>query len=153
MSEKQDNIDEELLEEYSTEAREHCERAEEILLGLENGIADRSMLDELFRIAHSIKGTGMGVGIEILPDFVHDVEDVLSKLREGGDTVRLPESLVSVLLRCFDHIWGFIQAYPEIAGWEARFEPLTAELLQAAKEEPEEEGAEHETEAAAPERR
>lgn len=125
--------DDELLEAYRVETQDQCSRAEEILLGVTDGTVTRPMMDELFRIAHTIKGSGMGVGIEVLPDFVHHWEDILTKTRELEFPVRLSDATISLFLRCNDAVLEFVSdASGEASRWVDRLAGLRNELTDVA---------------------
>ena len=129
MSAEMDAEDLALIQEFLEEAREQCTRAEAILLGLEDGVIDRGQMDELFRFAHTLKGSGMAVGIDRLPEFVHHWEDVLSGVRELGSPLALPNEIVSLFLQCNDVVGEFVSGYPgEGVDWDGKFTGLEIEV-------------------------
>ncbi len=133
-----EDIDSELLEDFKLEVREHCGRMEELLLGMQDGVPDANELEELFRIAHSIKGTGMAVGIPTLPEFVHTVEDLLSSFRSVNSAESgLSHDTISALLQAKDAIERFLNAFPETSGWDEVFSKLTDQLRLATQRVPE----------------
>jgi two-component system chemotaxis sensor kinase CheA len=123
------DLDYELVQEFLEEAREQCARAEAILLGLEDGLISRQHLDELFRFAHTVKGSGMAVGLSHLPQFVHVWEDVLSATRAQNDPVVLPAETITLFLECNDAVSNFVSKFPSDTSAEvARFEGLGRRL-------------------------
>lgn len=132
MSAELDEDDLALIQEFLEEAREQCGRAEAILLGLEDGVVDRAQMDELFRFAHTLKGSGMAVGIPRLPEFVHHWEDFLSAARELGTPLQLPHAIVSLFLECNDSVGDFVSRYPgEDVDWDSHFSALESRLAAA----------------------
>jgi two-component system chemotaxis sensor kinase CheA len=93
---------------FLAEVRELLEQMETSLLGLESAPADPETINEIFRVAHTIKGTAGMFQLEHVVAFTHAVESVLDALRAGTDSMS-PE-LVSLLLSCRDHISDLVDA-------------------------------------------
>jgi two-component system chemotaxis sensor kinase CheA len=92
-----DEIDLNLLPSFIIESTEHIERLIEILLILEeNPEAQDDHIDELFRIAHQIKGSAAIVGLNDLNQAFHEVENLLDQVRENIN--RLEKPLINLLL-------------------------------------------------------
>ncbi len=85
---------------YLQETGEHISGIEAGLLSLEKNSGDSSVLDNLFRHYHSIKGMSASMGYDPLTRLAHAQEDLLDNVRSG----KLPRSpeLTSVLLKCLD---------------------------------------------------
>jgi chemotaxis protein histidine kinase CheA len=95
-------IDAETLELAREEASDCLQRIERHLLALESGAgAPEDALDEMFRDAHSIKGTAGMVGWSTAASIAHGIEDRLSECRESGSFA--PE-LSAPLLRAVDSL-------------------------------------------------
>jgi two-component system chemotaxis sensor kinase CheA len=75
---------------------------ESVLLACEQGQAAPDAIDELFRAAHTIKGSAGLFGLEAIVAFTHVVESVLDQIRAQHLPVR-PE-VAGVLLECCDQI-------------------------------------------------
>lgn len=81
---------------YFEETEELLQKAEECLIKLELGYS-LDDINELFRIAHSIKGSSQMIGYDKIGNLTHRIEDMLDYVRKG----RL--SLDSQVLRlCFE---------------------------------------------------
>ena len=80
-----DNIetDQELLEVFLEESREHLSGIEEDLLDIEAAGADfdDALVNKVFRAAHSIKGAAGFFGLSKVKDLAHAMENVLGKIR------------------------------------------------------------------------
>lgn len=76
-------IDAETLELFLGEAKDTLASWEQACLALDRDHADRASIDELFRVAHSLKGTARAVGLMAFGDFIHHVEDVITKLKKA----------------------------------------------------------------------
>lgn len=90
------------LQTFFAEAEELLQNMEAALLRLEDGDADSETLNEIFRAAHTIKGSAGLFGLNAIVGFTHVVENLLDRARNG--TVVIDSGLQGLLLRCRDHI-------------------------------------------------
>lgn len=67
---------------FTAEAKDHLEKLNEGVLLLEKNPKKLKIVDELFRAAHSLKGAARTVGFGEIADISHEVEDILSALRD-----------------------------------------------------------------------
>lgn len=89
----------EVLEYFAPEVQEHIDA---LRSGLERGA--EADINELFRSAHTIKGSSYMVGLQPLGDFAHRMEDLLGAVRDGAQRLDGPvlssiEQGVDVLAR------------------------------------------------------
>ena len=129
----------EALPAFISEARDQIETIEQLLLRLEEEPDDRGLLDELFRCAHTVKGSAGIFGLDTLVGFTHHVETLLDAVR-GGKVALTPE-LGTLLLQCNDQIQSLLEAAQAAGGDadDAGAAPLRAALvaqLQAAGGDP-----------------
>lgn len=87
---------------FFEEAEELLSRMEASLLGLEGAPDSRERIDEIFRAAHTIKGTAGVFGFDDVVAFTHDVESVLDRMREGDLPVTAER--IGLLLQSKDQI-------------------------------------------------
>jgi two-component system, chemotaxis family, sensor kinase CheA len=90
-----------LLKTFTVECRELLEVMESTLLAVNESAPDSEALNEIFRVAHTIKGSAGLVGLEHIVHFAHAMESVLDAAREGR--LSLDAELVTLLLACCDH--------------------------------------------------
>ncbi|MEN6326334.1 MAG: chemotaxis protein CheA [Syntrophomonas sp.] len=90
------------LDVFLEESKEHLESLNQKLLELEKHSQDISVLNEIFRAAHTLKGMSSTMGFEDLADLTHHMENVLSDLKEG--ILEVNAQVVDVLFQCFDRI-------------------------------------------------
>jgi two-component system, chemotaxis family, sensor kinase CheA len=104
---------------FIAECREHLQELNLAVVRIEEQPDDRATVDEIFRIAHSLKGMSATMGFEGMAALTHQMEDVFELLRQrsGG----LGRETVDVLLECLDALAGAIDAI-EADGAE-RLEP------------------------------
>src|SRR5690606_5585562 len=73
------------LQTFYAEAEELLHNMEAALLRLEDdGSADSETLNEIFRAAHTIKGSAGLFGLHAIVGFTHVVENVLDRARAGS---------------------------------------------------------------------
>jgi chemotaxis protein histidine kinase CheA len=94
-------VDERLLSIFRGEATERLDRMVQTLLAVEAGEGDAEAIRELFRHAHSLKGTAGMVGLGDIGTVAAAVEDVLSEARTSGE---LEPALAGPLLAVTDAI-------------------------------------------------
>ena len=72
-----------IIEFFLVEAGEHLQNLNKGLLSLEKDSNDTAMIDELFRAAHTLKGSAAMMGFQGVSDVAHKAEDMLSQFRSG----------------------------------------------------------------------
>src|SRR5574341_337395 len=72
-----------IIEFFLVEAGEHIQSLNKGLLSLEKDPADTAMIDELFRAAHTLKGSAAMMGFQGVSDVAHKTEDMLGQFRSG----------------------------------------------------------------------
>src|SRR3712207_6696652 len=90
----------EYLPMFLAEGREHLQELNLAVVRIEERPDDRETVDEIFRIAHSMKGMSATMGFSGMAALTHEMEDVfmLLKQRAGG----LPREAIDVLFECLD---------------------------------------------------
>ncbi|MGC3980660.1 MAG: Hpt domain-containing protein [Steroidobacteraceae bacterium] len=97
----------EALPAFISEAHEHIEMLEQLLLQLEHEPDNRELLDALFRSAHTIKGSAGIFGLDAIVAFTHHVETLLDQLRSHRT---LTPDISTLLLQCNDEIRTLVDA-------------------------------------------
>jgi len=85
---------------YISEAEDILQALEQGLLELEHDGDSISILNELFRSAHNLKGISGAMGYETVVNASHAIEGVLDSLKKND--VQLDSSVVSLLLEALD---------------------------------------------------
>ena len=122
---------------FLAESREHLQNLNLAVIRIEESPEDRATIDEIFRIAHSLKGMSGTMGFAQMAALTHKMEDVFETLR--GRSEALEHSVVDVLLGCLDTLGGALDSI-EASGDEgldatalvARLGELVGEQAQAA---------------------
>jgi two-component system chemotaxis sensor kinase CheA len=90
------------LDTFLAEAAELLATMEGVLLRCEQGVQNPEAINELFRAAHTIKGSAGLFGLDTIVGFTHVVESVLDSARAGG--LPITAAAAAILLECSDHI-------------------------------------------------
>jgi two-component system chemotaxis sensor kinase CheA len=97
-------MDDETLQMYVEEAGEHLEDIESDLLTIEQDGADldEELVNKVFRAAHSIKGGAGFLGLTVIKELSHKIENILDMVR-NRQMVPTPD-IVNVVLLAFDYL-------------------------------------------------
>ncbi|MDG6223423.1 MAG: chemotaxis protein CheA [Candidatus Bathyarchaeota archaeon] len=90
---------EEYREAFVEEALEHIDTVTQALLILEKDPKNSDSLNNIFRSAHTLKGSSGMMGFKDLQDLAHAMEDIFDGLRKGGE---VSSDMIDVLLECID---------------------------------------------------
>jgi two-component system chemotaxis sensor kinase CheA len=90
----------ELLEDFLVEAFEMIEEMDQDLIELENNPDDLELLNKIFRVAHTIKGSSGFLNFEKLAHLTHHMEAVLDKARKGE--LKITPEIMDVILESVD---------------------------------------------------
>ncbi len=91
-----------LLNEFLTETGESIDVVDVELVKLEQDPNNKEVLDNIFRLVHTIKGTCGFLGLPRLESVAHASENVLGKFRDGE--LEVSEHAVTVILESLDRI-------------------------------------------------
>lgn len=101
----------EYTELFLEESEDQIEELNINLLRLEADHKNLSIINDIFRAAHSLKSSAAFVGLYNLSDLAHKMENLLQLTRDGKLQVKLP--LVNLLFQCFDLIKYVIRSVAE----------------------------------------
>ncbi|MGA8878833.1 MAG: Hpt domain-containing protein, partial [Candidatus Korobacteraceae bacterium] len=115
-------LDDEILQGFITESREHLATIEADLLAIEQAgeSADPELVNKVFRAAHSIKGCSGFLGLNKVKELAHKAETVLDMLR--SHKIHSNAEVTNVLLAAFDKLRDMVNS------------PLTSEEADTALE-------------------
>ena len=85
---------------FLEEAAELLASSEQCFLNLEIAKDDPAIINQIFRLAHSLKGSAKAVGFDALGDFTHVFESFLLKLQRRE--IVISGEVISLLLECND---------------------------------------------------
>ncbi len=94
-----DDMDE-YKQEFIQEAREYLDTMNQNFIKLEGG--DIDAINEIFRVAHTIKGMAGFMGYKKLEDLCHKLESAMGKVRDGE--LEVTSDLIDVMLKAVDAV-------------------------------------------------
>ena len=124
---------------FLAEGREHLQELNLAVVRIEETPDDRETVDEIFRIAHSLKGMSATMGFAGMAALTHEMENVFELLRQrkGG----LLRAEIDVLLECLDTLEAAVDAIDETGAESIAPEPLIEQLKALVREDEEAPGA------------
>ncbi|MEK4629530.1 chemotaxis protein CheA [Solibacillus sp. FSL R7-0682] len=90
------------LEMFIEESKEHLQACSEHLLELEKNPEDLTIVGEIFRSAHTLKGMSATMGFEDLADLTHKMENVLDAIR--NEKIKVTAEILDVVFESVDHL-------------------------------------------------
>ena len=96
---------------FLDETDEHLQSLNEQIMTLENEPENQDCINEIFRIAHTIKGMAGTMGYKRMQNLTHDMENVFSAVRDG--TIKVEEHMIDVLFKCLDALETYAKTIRE----------------------------------------
>ncbi len=124
----------EIVEDFLVETDELLRSLDNNLVKLEGQPGDLALLNEIFRAAHTIKGTSSFLGFEQVTSLTHKMEDVLNKLRKAEMVVTA--EVMDVLLASLDLLKVLIEKVRAGDNEQLPLEEILARLAQLQSTEP-----------------
>src|SRR4051812_26762363 len=123
---------------FLAEGREHLQELNLAVVRIEETPDDRQTVDEIFRIAHSLKGMSATMGFAGMAALTHEMENVFELLRQrrGG----LLRAEIDVLLECLDALEAAVDAIDDTGAEAIAPEPLIERLKALVRDDEEESG-------------
>ncbi|CRF53053.1 Signal transduction histidine kinase CheA [Helicobacter ailurogastricus] len=90
----------EIMEDFLVEAFEMNEQLDQDLVELEHNPEDLDLLNRIFRVAHTIKGSSSFLNLDTLTHLTHNMEDVLNRARKNE--LKITPDVMDVVLRSVD---------------------------------------------------
>ena len=97
----------ELLDDFLVESFEMIEEMDNDLIELENNPDDLELLNKIFRVAHTIKGSGSFLNFNKLTKLTHHMEAVLDKARKGE--LKITPEIMDVILESIDAMKAILE--------------------------------------------
>ncbi|MDD2573181.1 MAG: chemotaxis protein CheA [Bacillota bacterium] len=93
------------LDIFLEETVEHLESLNNCLLQLEKLPEDKSVLDEIFRVSHTLKGMAGTMGFTGMAQLTHGMENLLDGIRK--QRIKVNTVLVDLLFECLDGLQAY----------------------------------------------
>ncbi len=97
----------EILEDFLIEAFELVEQIDQDLVELEHNPEDLELLNRIFRVAHTVKGSSSFLNFDVLTKLTHHMEDVLNKARR--DELKITPDVMDVILESIDMMKALLE--------------------------------------------
>jgi two-component system chemotaxis sensor kinase CheA len=104
-----ENIVKELRATFREEANELLVELESSLLELEKAPDDKEQIGRVFRIMHTIKGSGGACEFHEIVAFMHEIESIYDKIRSGK--IKATHEIIDLTLQSRDQIRAILNAY------------------------------------------
>ncbi|WP_086322332.1 hybrid sensor histidine kinase/response regulator [Campylobacter devanensis] len=101
----------EILEDFLVEAFELIEQIDHDLVELEANPEDLELLNRIFRVAHTVKGSSSFLNFDVLTKLTHHMEDVLNKARHGE--LKITPDIMDVVLESVDMMKALLRSIRE----------------------------------------
>jgi two-component system chemotaxis sensor kinase CheA len=111
---------------FLAESREHLQELNLAIIRIEENGDDHETLDEIFRIAHSLKGMSATMGFAGMAALTHEMEDVLELIRQRRGAVE--RDAIDVLLACLDALEASVDQIEGEGAEGLKPEPLIERL-------------------------
>ena len=93
---------------FLDESHEHLQSLNDGLLSLEDNMEDTSVVNEIFRNAHTLKGMSATMGFNKIAELTHEMEDVLDLIRK--EQLKLNEDIIDTLFKCVDSLTQMVDS-------------------------------------------
>lgn len=104
-----DDFELEIKQEFLSEASDLISEAEEVFLALENSTPSEEMLNQLFRVAHNLKGTSKAVGFDQISELTHHAENLILKIQKNE--ISLTSEVIDVLFAFKDKVEEMLDGF------------------------------------------
>ncbi|MDD4746622.1 MAG: chemotaxis protein CheA [Salinivirgaceae bacterium] len=110
-------------EKFKEEANELISDLEQLVLQLEGNKTDQSIVEQVFRVMHSLKGGSAMFGFTLIDQFTHLLENIYDKIRAGE--LQVTEDILDITLNAVDHLRRLIEEtdanFAELAAANKKF--------------------------------
>ncbi|MEN8908257.1 MAG: Hpt domain-containing protein, partial [Clostridiales bacterium] len=94
------------LEIFIEESKENLQNLNQSILQLEDDPENTTLLNEIFRVAHTLKGMTGTMGFNKMAKLTHSMENVLDALRSGERKVTT--AIIDLMFSCFDALDDYL---------------------------------------------
>lgn len=106
-----DDIMARMLVEFQKEARDHLDHLNLFLIQLEEDPKDDKLINRVFRVAHTIKGSAAFAGLTEVSDIGRKIEDLIGEVRKGA--IPLSQTIINTLFEGIDVLTELLDAAHE----------------------------------------
>lgn len=95
------------LQIFIDESKDNLQSLNEHLLNLENEPDNIQILNEIFRVAHTLKGMAGTMSFTKMQKLTHNIENVLSEIRNGK--IHVNAEILDILFQCLDALENYVE--------------------------------------------
>lgn len=121
-------MNQQYLEMFIEESKEHLQSCSEHLLELEKNPEDLAIVNEIFRSAHTLKGMSATMGYEDLADLTHKMENVLDAIR--NEKIKVTPEIFDVIFESVDHLEEMVMDIADGGDGKRNVQETVAKLKQ-----------------------
>ncbi|MFC0271316.1 chemotaxis protein CheW [Metabacillus herbersteinensis] len=114
------------LEIFIEESKEHLQACNEKILDLEKNPSDLSIVNDIFRSAHTLKGMSATMGYEDLASLTHQMENVLDAIR--NEKLMVTPTILDVVFASIDLLEEMVLSIAEGGDGKKDVSPVVAQL-------------------------
>lgn len=111
---------------FLEESNENLQNLNEQLLELENNPSDIETVNEIFRVAHTLKGMSATMGFNEMSNLTHKMENILDLFRNGQ--LQVSSDIITVLFQCLDMLSQMVEDIAEGESGEHDITDLVKQL-------------------------
>ena len=119
---------------FLEESREHLQNLNSCVLELENAPDNLSVLGEIFRSAHTIKGMSATMGFTTIAELTHEMENILDMLRKSQ--LQANPDIINTIFKCVDTLEQLVENVASNSENVIDIVPLIGKLKSLAKANP-----------------
>ncbi|MFP4091669.1 MAG: Hpt domain-containing protein [Cyclobacteriaceae bacterium] len=97
---------EEFHQTFFEDTRDLLKQLEQAILTLESEPEDQEIIEEIFRVMHTIKGAANMFGFDLIGTFTHDIETIYDAVRNKQAVV--DEVILNITFQAADHIHALL---------------------------------------------
>jgi two-component system, chemotaxis family, sensor kinase CheA len=116
----------EYLPMFLAEGREHLQELNLALVQIEQDPSNGETINQIFRVAHTLKGMSATMGFTGMAALTHEMESVMEGMRSGPDG--LVSTALDTLFKCLDTLEGMVDEIEEGGEETSDVGPLVAVL-------------------------
>lgn len=121
-------IDEQFQKKFLEEASDLVNDLEKALLALSNNLKDKAIIEQIFRVMHSLKGGSSMFGFHKIDSYTHKLESIYDHVR--NERIEITDELLDITLASVDHIRKLLEEGNNLSAKTTQeHEELTAKII------------------------
>lgn len=118
----------ELMGVFLSEVEEQLQLLEREILNLELQGESPQIIQSIFRVAHTLKGSSAAMGFEEMKQLTHEMENILDKIR--NQYLPVTQQVVDILFQCLDHLNGLKKEIEQEGATKTNVDSIVHQLQQ-----------------------